>query len=240
MYRVCRPLAVAACAFWLNALAFGQPPGMPGPPPPFSRPFSNPYGRSLEWLANPQVQEELHLTADQGDKVKQTQDEMRKKVGALYHSEELNEKDARKRGQLYRERIQVLSDEAESKARAILTPAQADRLQQMIRQTQMDWGSLGIIGVLLDRDVGEKLGLSEQQRDELRRKQALVFEENNRKLDEFRRQLRAATREKMFSLLTDQQRKTLEGLLGPRFELKSPVKNLPAGPATAERPKPKT
>ena len=240
MYRVCRPLAVAACAFWLNALAFGQPPGLPSPPTPFSRPFSNPYGRSLEWLANPQVQEELQLTNDQWDKIKQAQDEMRSKVGALYRSQELNEKDPRKRGQLYRERIQALSDEAENKARAILNREQTQRLQQIIRQTQMDWGSLGIIGVLLDKDVGEKLGLTEQQRDDLRRTQAQVFEENNRKLDEFRRQLRADTREKMFSLLTDEQRKTLEGLLGPRFELKSPVKSLPAGQATADQPKPKT
>ena len=239
MYRVCRPLAVAACAFWLNALAFGQPPGLPSPPTPFSRPFSNPYGRSLEWLANPQVQEELQLTNDQWDKIKQAQDEMRKKVRELYRSGEFDPRDPQKRQQAD-QKLKALSDEAESKARAILTPAQAERLQQMIRQTQMDWGSLGIIGVLLDKDVGEKLGLTEQQRDDLRRTQAQVFEENNRKLDEFRRQLRADTREKMFSLLTDEQRKTLEGLLGPRFELKSPVKSLPAGQATADQPKPKT
>jgi len=239
MVRVCRPLAAAACVFWLSAVACGQPPAPSVPTSPFPRPFSNPYGRSLEWLANPQVQEELRLTEDQWARIKQEQEEMRKRVGELYRSQELNERDPRKRGQLYRERIQALSDEAESKARAILTPAQVERLQQMIRQAQMDWGSLGIVGVLLDKDVGGKLGLTEEQRDRLRRKQAEVFAENNRKLDEFRRQLRADTREKMFALLTSDQRKTLEGLLGPKFELQPPAKPAPAGEADAGPSKPK-
>ena len=51
-------------------------------PTPSFGPFSNPYGRSFQWLANPQVQEELKLTDDQWDKIKQAQEEMSKKDAA--------------------------------------------------------------------------------------------------------------------------------------------------------------
>ena len=122
MTPACRSLAATACAFWVSAVAFGQPPVT------VDGPFRNPYGRSLEWLANPQVQEELNLTAKKRDQVEQARLEMRRKVRDLYRSKELNERDPRKRAQAYRERIQALSDEAEDKARAILSREQADRL----------------------------------------------------------------------------------------------------------------
>lgn len=234
MYRVCRPLAAAtACAFWLSALAFGQP---PGPPPGGGGPFSNPYGRSFQTLAIPQVQQELKLTDEQWDQIKHAQEDLRKKMRDVYRSQDVNERDPQKRQQAYRQRMHVLSDEAEDKARAILTKDQAQRLQQIIWQLQMGVGSPGIAGVLLDEDVGAKLGLTEPQRDQIRRRQADVFRENAEKMRAFHRQLLTQTREKLFAPLSDQQRKQLAALLGPEFELQSgPNRGLPgreaAGPA---------
>lgn len=232
----CRSFAAAACTFWLSAVAFGQPAATPAPN---SRPFSNPYGRSFQWLANPQVQEELKLTDDQWDRIKQAQDEMSKKTRELYRSRDVNEKDPRKREQAYRERIQALSDEAEDKARAILSQEQAERLKQIIRQMQMGWGSQGIAGVLLDKDVGAKLRLTDTQREQLRRKQAEVHQENNRRVQAFHRQLRAETREKLFVLLTADQREKLEALLGPQFEFKTDAEGKTMRGAVAKEAAPK-
>jgi len=236
MTPVCRSLAAAACAFWLSAVAFGQPPATS---PVSAGPFSNPYGRSFQWLANPQVQEELKLTDDQRDKIKQAQAEMSKKMRELYRSKDISERDPRKREQAIREKTRALSDEAEDKARAILNKDQAERLQQIIRQMQMGWGSQGIAGVLLDPDVGAKLRLTEEQQDQLRQRQADVFQENNRRVQAFYSQLRAETRDKLLALLTAEQRKNLEALLGPKFELKPAAEAKEAGGPAAKVTKPK-
>jgi Spy/CpxP family protein refolding chaperone len=228
--------AAAACAFWLSAIAFGQPPATSAVS---AGPFSNPYGRSFQWLANPQVQEELQLTDDQWGKIKQAQEEMSKKMRELYRSKDISERDPRKREQAIRERTRALSDEAEDKARAILSPEQAERLQQIIRQMQMGWGSQGIAGVLLDSDVGAKLRLTREQQGQLRQRQAEVFQENNRKVQAFYRQLRAETREKLFAVLTAEQRKNLETLLGPKFEFKPAAEAKEAGGPAAKVAKPK-
>jgi hypothetical protein len=233
MTSACRSLAAIACAFWVSAVAYGQPPVT------VHGPFSNPYGRSLEWLANPQVRAELKLTDEQLDQVEQARLEMRRKVRDLYRSKELNERDPRKRAQAYRERTQALSDEAEDKARAILSREQTDRLQQVIWQAQMELGSLGILGTLLDKDVSAKLSLSDEQRDQLRRKQPEVSEENNRKREAFRRQMLAETREKMFALLTVDQRKKLEVMLGQKFQLNPAAKDNAEGEASAKQANPK-
>ena len=102
MTPVCRSLAAAACTLWLSAVAFGQP-SHAASAVSFG-PFSNPYGRSFQWLANPQVQEELKLTDDQWDKIKQAQEEMSKKMRDVYRSKDINERDPRKREQAYREK----------------------------------------------------------------------------------------------------------------------------------------
>jgi len=232
MTLVCRSLAAAAFALWLSAVAFGQPPATPALS---AGPFSNPYGRSLEWLANPQVQEELKLTDDQWDRIKQAQEEMRKKVRDVYSSLGSNERDPQKRAQKYRERFQALGDEAEAKARAILRKEQAERLKQIIWQTQMSRGSPEILDVLLDKELSADLGLSDEQRDHLRRKQAAVFEQNREKLRAFYRQLYAETRETLLAELTADQRKKLEARLGPNYEFKpDAVRTSASGPAGKE------
>ncbi len=236
MTLVCRSLAAAACTLWLSAAAFGQPETMPVPS---FGPFSNPYGRSFQWLANPQVQEELKLTDGQWDKIKQAQQDMSKKMRDVYRSTDAKEADPRKREQAYRERIQALSDEAEAKAQAILSKEQAERLQQIIRQMQIGWGSQGIVGVLLDKDVDAKLHLTDEQRERLRRKQAEVHQEKIRKLQEFYRGLQAEAREQLFALLTADQRKQLETLLGPKFELQPGAGSKDAGGAAVKQAKPK-
>jgi Spy/CpxP family protein refolding chaperone len=236
MTPVCRSLAAAACVLWLSAVAFGQPPATPAVS---AGPFSNPYGRSFQWLANPQVQEELKLTDDQWDKIKQAQEEMSRKMRELYRSKDISERDPRKREQAIREKTRALSDQAEDKARAILNKEQAERLQQIIRQMQMGWGSQGIAGVLLDSDVVAKLRLTKEQQGQLRQRQAEVFQENNRRVQAFYRQLREETREKLFALLTAEQRKNLDALLGPKFELKPGVEGKGAGGPAVQEAKPK-
>jgi len=232
MTPVCRSLAAAACVLWLSAVAFGQPPATPAVS---AGPFSNPYGRSFQWLANPQVQEELKLTDDQWDKIKQAQEEMSKKMRELYRSKDIGERDPRKREQAIREKTRALSDEAEDKARAILRKEQAERLKQIIWQTQMSRGSPEILDVLLDKELSADLGLSDEQRDHLRRKQAAVFEENRGKVREFYRQLYAKTRETLFAELTADQRKKLEARLGPNYEFKPEAgRKSVSGPAGKE------
>ena len=237
MTPVCRSFVTAACTLWLSAVAFGQPDFIP--PTPGWGASSNPYGRSFQYLASPQVQEELKLTDDQWDKIKQAQEEMRKKVRDVYSSMDSNERDPQKRAQKYRERFQALGDEAEAKARAILRKEQAERLKQIIWQTQMSWGSREILDVLLDKELSADLGLSDEQRDQLRRKQAVVFEQNREKVRAFYRQLYAETRETLFAELTADQRKKLEARLGPNYEFKPEAGRKSVSGAAGKEAKPK-
>ena len=235
MTLICRFLAAAGCTLWFTAAALGQQAAAPAPK---VFPFSNPYGRSFQWLNNPQIQEEIRLTDDQWDRIKQAQEEMSHKVQELYQSRELNKGDVQKRQQAYRERIQALSDEAENKSRAILSKEQTVRLKQIIRQMQMRWGSQGIAGVLLEKDVVTGLELTEEQRQELRRKQAEIQQESVRKTREFYRRLQDEAREKLFGVLTADQRQKLETLLGPKFEIKSGAEGERKPGAAEEEAKP--
>jgi Spy/CpxP family protein refolding chaperone len=232
-----RALAAATCTFWLSAAVFGQPGAIPAPN---VGPFSNPYGRSFQWLANPQVQEELKLTDEQRDKIKQARDEMTQKVRDLYKSQNVNESDFRKRQQVYRERIQALSDEAERKAECILSTSQATRLKQIIRQAQLSWRSDGIVAVLLEKDVSADIRLMDDQRKQLRQEQADLQRERAEKVQEFYRQLQEEARERLFAVLTADQRQKLEALLGPKFELKLPVAGdqMPGPLAGDSKPRP--
>jgi hypothetical protein len=199
----------------------------------------NPYGRSFQWLANPQIQEELKLTDDQWDKIKQAREEISQKMRDVYGSKDINEKDPQKRKQAYRERIRDLSDKAEAKSRAILSEKQAERLKQIIRQWQLGSGSQGIVGVLLDKDVGATLHLTNEQREQLRQKQAEVHQEKTRKLQEFYRQLQAEARSRLFALLTADQRANLDVLLGPKFEFKPDAEGKGQGRAAVKEAQPK-
>jgi hypothetical protein len=104
---------------------------------------------------------------------------------------------------------------------------------------QIGWGSQGILGVLLDKDVGAKLHLTDEQRERLRRKQVEVHQEKIRKLQEFYRGLQAEAREQLFALLTADQREKLEVLLGPKFELQPGAGSKDAGGAAVKQTKPK-
>jgi len=228
-----RVLAAVVCTFWLNTAVFGQAGAIPVPN---AGPFSNPYGRSFQWLANPQVQEELKLTDEQRDKIKQAQDEMTQKVRDLYKSQDVNERDFRKRQQVYRERIQALSDEAECKAEAILTRSQATRLRQIIRQAQLSWRSDGILAVLLEKEVSAGIQLMDDQRKQLRQEQADLQRERAEKAQEFYRRLQEEARERLLGVLTADQRHKLESLLGPKFEFEPPAAGdqLPGAPGDAK------
>lgn len=232
MAFVRRVFAVVAWTFLSDAAVLAQP--KPLPPPSFGS-FSNPYGRSLQWLAHPQVQDELELTGEQRDALRGAQDEMTRKVRELYRSPEVNQKDFRQRQQAYREKLEALSDEAERRAEAILTGPQAVRLKQIIRQTQLGWRSDGILAVLLDQEISTALRLTDHQREALREEQGKIQRERARKVQEFYRQLQTAARERMFAVLTADQRRQLDKLLGPAFELQPPVGGLP-GPPTSREP----
>lgn len=207
-------LALVVCLLSLKAIAGDQP-----LEPPSTGPFSNPYGRSFQWLANPQVQEEIKLTEEQWGRIKQAQDEMDRKVRDLYKSPDLKSHDFRSRQQEVHQRAQALSEEAERKAEAILTARQAARLKQIIRQSQLHWRSAGILAVLLENEVAAELQLTDEQRQQLRQKQAELQRERVRKVQEFYRQLQQEARKQLFALLTADQRHKLEKLLGPEFEL---------------------
>ena len=89
------------------------------------------------------------------------------------------------------------------------------------------------------RTSARSSGLTDEQRDQLRRKQAEVFQEKTEKVQAFYRQLQAETRENLFALLTADQRAKLEALLGPKFEFKPDAEGTERERAAVKEAKPK-
>ena len=130
----------------------------------------------------------------------------------------------------------MLSANTDEKVNEILLPHQRKRFDQLRLQTQMRNSGAG---ALENEKLIEQLGITDEQREELKKKRAEVEEKLRQKLD----QLRKEAQDEIFSVLTPAQRDTLKELVGREFEFKSTLRQMPMpGPASASKtgPAPKT
>ncbi|MCE9527221.1 MAG: hypothetical protein K8R36_14335 [Planctomycetales bacterium] len=72
------------------------------------------------------------------------------------------------------------------------------------------------------------MGITDAQREELKKKEEKVRGEFMKKYQEFYKKLNDETREELMSVLTPAQRKKLEDLLGAKFDLQQPQFSQPA------------
>jgi len=140
----------------------------------------------------------------------------------------------------FRETQALIQDEAEDRLKKILLPHQYKRLAEL--QVKMKMRSQGV-GALAGTDMADLLGLSDDQREKLAKKQREAAAELQKKVDEIRKQLQDDI---LSDVLTSDQRKKLEGLIGSAYNVKprqNPLLNLRRGaPAKGEpsRPSAKT
>jgi hypothetical protein len=154
-------------------------------------------------LANPRLQEELKLTDAQKESLREysekLREELRQRFGRREDGEDLSEQQRRERFRKMREQVRAGAAEVETKVSEILEPAQFKRFKQIELQLQ------GVQG-LGRADVAQPLGLSDQQKQDLRQ----VIEEMRRKSAELReRSMRLFQGYRDLSRdLSDEQRQT--------------------------------
>ncbi len=192
------------------------------------------YNNSLNWLEDESLLTELDIIDDQREKLQQLRDEVQQRRQDF--GKTVRELPAEKRVDFIREFSNLLSANTDEKVNEILLPHQRKRFDQLRLQTQMRNSGAG---ALENEKLIEQLGITDEQREELKKKRAEVEEKLRQKLD----QLRKEAQDEIFSVLTPAQRDTLKELVGREFEFKSTLRQMPMpGPASASKtgPAPKT
>lgn len=206
MSRVSRLAVLASAAFAAGMFAlsaFAQPPGGGG-----RGPMGGGFGGGVANLLRvPKVQQELNLTEEQKTKLQQA-------IEKVYAQARQQPGGARED---MRARFQKLAQEVEKEVQSVLDEKQFLRLKQIELQVQ------GTMRSLMDPDVAEALGLTDAQKDELRkaaeelRSQGGGLERgaSREQLMERFRDLQTKMEEKAKSILTPEQQKKLDEMKGP-------------------------
>lgn len=162
-------------------------------------------------LNNPSVQKDLELVGDQLDKVKDLQSQfaqqMKDKIGDF------------RKGGLSTDRLKDLPElmkkiraEQREQMEGLLLPHQIDRLKQVAFQQHMK--QAGTAGALTSEAVAEKLGITEEQAERLKKR----AEEIKAKLAEDMEKLKEKAKQDLLQELTPDQRAKVKEMTGDKYE----------------------
>lgn len=125
--------------------------------------------------------------------------------------------------QQFREQAEARQKQEKEKLAAILKPEQMKRLEELVLQRQ---GS----GVLGNAEVAAALGITDEQKERIAKTRQESMEANREQMRELAQggdreaarakmtELRKAADDKVYAVLTDAQRKKLDGMLGTPFK----------------------
>lgn len=162
------------------------------------------------------VIEELELVDDQVDALNELQNDMRDVFRDSFSGmrDRFRDENVDREALMeeIRDKIQSQMGGVETELQEILLPHQAARLEELYFQMQARRS--GTDGMLSNPKVKEKLGLTEQQIEEIQDK----AEEVKAKLEEDIKELRESAREEVLSVLTSEQQKMIKEMMGDSFE----------------------
>jgi hypothetical protein len=171
------------------------------------------YGSTYQNLIGlKQIHGELKLADKQIEKLKKVQENFRKEQQEIL--KEYRNIDADKRVEFYREMQETNQENYTSKIKDILRPSQLKRLEQI--QMQSTLRSRGNYA-LYDPKIADVLGITEEQKKEIRTKAM----EAQKKLNAEMMRLRQEMQEKLLDeVLTAAQKRKIKELTGDKYEMK--------------------
>ena len=182
----------------------------------------SPSGQSLMYLLYyPQLQKEIEIIDDQKAELEKIQKEMQTKMSEAYITlGDTKIEDPQERQKKYMEIYQELGKETEERVSKLLLPHQKKRLTQIMLQMKLQQSGYGygFAGALGGDDVAKELGITDAQKEELKKKEEEVRAGMQKKYQEFYKKLQEETTKELMSVLTPAQRKKLEELTGAKFE----------------------
>ena len=162
-------------------------------------------------LRNEDVAKDLELTDEQLQKFDDLQQDMRSSMRDMFRDlRELNEEERV-------EKIQEYMDDYKSEVNRILLPHQSKRLSQINLQRTMSstrGRGNGALALLQNKELVEKLGITEEQIEDMQKKSEEVAEEVRKKIERIQKE----AQEEVLGVLSKSQRKELEEMMGETFK----------------------
>ena len=169
------------------------------------------WANSINWLNDQNLLDELEIIDEQREQLQSFRDEITTKRSDYFKS--FRSVEQSKRGEFMREFGELLSADIDKRVGEILMPHQKKRLEQVQLQTRMR--SMGI-SALSRGTLIKELGITDDQLEELRKKQQEVQEELRKKIEE----LQKNAQKEVISVLTDSQQKKIHEMIGEEYEFK--------------------
>lgn len=177
------------------------------------RGFGGPGGDVAGLLQSEDVRTELEVTDDQMADMQAMGEDMRNEMRSMFEGmRDLSPEERQERFQSMRDEMEDIRAEAEERMNDILLPHQVARLKEIQLQQQVRRG--GLQGALRG-ELAEKLGITEEQRDELVEKAQELQTEMQEKIAEMRKD----AEDELMQVLTPEQRSQLKSMLGTDFEM---------------------
>jgi Spy/CpxP family protein refolding chaperone len=193
------------CVAWAQGRG-GRGPGGPGGPGG---------GGMIGLLQSDEVRQELDLMDDQVEQLRTIGDDVRNQVrselqDAFQGLRDLSPEDRQKRIDEIRAKVDTIVSQSQGRLQEVLLPHQFERLKQIDLQSRIQRGGPS---ALTEGELAETLGLTDQQKEQLRQRSQEVQQELQQKIQ----QLRTEARGKLMEVLTPEQRTKLESMLGEEF-----------------------
>jgi len=213
LLTTCISLTLLAGATFAQPRPEGRGQGRPG-----GWPLGFGEGGPLELLQRPDVQAELELLDEQKNDLRELvekSNERRRELGNSFADQFRNrdaasDADREALRKKVEEAFRALNTETEQ-GLSFLLPHQHKRLAQLVFQYRMRAAGPG---ALVLPEVGEQIGVTDEQRDVLRAKAMELGQEFGKKMAELRREMQ----DKLLAELSPEQRAKFQEMLGDPFE----------------------
>jgi Spy/CpxP family protein refolding chaperone len=158
-------------------------------------------GGEMFLLNDENVQKDLEIVDSQKEKLEALQTKIREEMRAMFQGGERPDRDA------MREKMEGFQKEMND----ILLPHQKDRLKQISVQSRLRFGNTSDA-------VGDALELTDEQKEDLRKKEREISTEMNKELAKIREKYR----DKLLETLTPEQRAKWKQMVGSPIEFGQP------------------
>ena len=161
------------------------------------------------------VRKDLGVTEDQMAKLQEVQQKTGEQIRELFAGmRDLSQEERQTKFAEIQKEMTKINDKAQAE---VLLPKQIERLKQIGYQQQLNRGG-GIAEVLSGDDLGKQLGITEAQKEALKK----ASEEATAEMQEKLTKLRDEARQKIISVLTAEQQAKLKKLTGETITFAPP------------------
>ena len=164
----------------------------------------------LALLSDENVKKDMGITDDQVKKLEEYQAKSREEMRAAFQG--LRDLSAEERTAKFQELQKKATEASAAAEKEILLPKQIERLKQISVQSRLNRGSTS--DALASDEIGKELGITDAQKEALRKAQ----EEADAEMQAGMSKLREQARQKILSVLTADQQAKLKSLTGESIQ----------------------